>query len=111
MFVIFELIEAWRTQALAERCHRAGRLVMRFDGAMNCPRAFDGYASLNLLFNFVCRGADEHRSRIVAEHNGVPLLQRFESDQRRATLKRWTRSRRILIILGGKDKGSDSPSC
>ena len=59
MFVILELIE---TSARRRKQNNVARLRgprSNFDGALDRSSAFDGDASLNLLFYFFSRGADK----------------------------------------------------
>src|ERR1051325_4851051 len=68
MLVIFELIEAGASRR--EQNDIAGLRGPRsnFDGALDRSRAFDGDASLNLLFDFFGRGTDEQcKDRLLAK--------------------------------------------
>jgi len=59
MFVIFELIEAGARRRSQRTMSPAGRLVMRFRRRDELSPRVRWLRFLNLLFNFVCRGADE----------------------------------------------------
>jgi len=49
----------------------------------------------------------EHRLEFVAEIGGARYYNDSKATQRRSTLKALDVFRRILIVWGGKDKGSD----